>query len=61
MIEDCEMTTGVVAPWFGSDGGAEQFVKYKLDGTKYTIKELLDIGILDDVTDLVERGEIKID
>lgn len=61
LTEDYEMTTGEAAPWFDSDGGAEQFVKYKSDGTKYTIKELVDEGILDDITDLVESGEIKID
>ena len=55
------MTTGEAAPWFGSDGGAEQFVKYKPDGSKYTIKELEDLGILEDITDLVEKGEIGID
>lgn len=61
LTEDYEMTTGTAAPWFGSDGGAEQFVKYKPDGTKYTIKELEDAGILEDITDLVKKGEIKID
>lgn len=44
-----------------SESGAEQFVKYKPDGSKYTIKELEDMGILEDITDLVEKGEIKID
>ena len=61
LVEDYEMTTGRVAPWFGSNGGAEQFVKYKPDGSKYTIKELEDAGILEDITDLVEKGEIKVD
>lgn len=61
LIEDYEMTKGEVAPWFASDGGAEQFVKYKSDGSKYTVKELEDAGILEDITDLVEKGEIKID
>ena len=55
------MTTGEAAPWFGSNGGAEQFVKYKSDGSKYTVKELEDIGILEDITDLVEKGKMKID
>ena len=61
LTEDYEMTAGRAAPWFGSEGGAEQFVKYKPDGSKYTIKELEDMGILEDITDLVEKGEIKID
>ncbi|GKX28615.1 hypothetical protein SH1V18_10950 [Vallitalea longa] len=61
LTEDYKMTSGKAAPWFGSDGGADQFVKYKPDGTKYTIKELEDAGILEDITDLVERGEILID
>jgi len=52
---------GEAAAWFGSDGDAEQFVKYKPDGTKYTIKELEDMGILDDVTDFVKKGEINIE
>jgi len=29
LLEDYTMTRGEVAPWFGSPGGAEQFVKYK--------------------------------
>ena len=61
LTEDYKMTIGEAAPWFGSDGGAEQFVKYKSDGSKYTIKELEDLGILEDITDLVEKGEIGID
>ncbi|WP_051685133.1 glycohydrolase toxin TNT-related protein [Clostridium sp. KNHs205] len=61
LTEDYKMTTGEAAAWFGSDGGAEQFVKYKADGTKYTIKELEGMGILDDVTDLVNKGEINIE
>lgn len=34
------MTMGEAAPWFGNNGGVEQFVKYKSDGSKYTVKEL---------------------
>lgn len=37
LVEDYEMTTGEVASWFGSDGGAEQFVNYKPDGSEYTM------------------------
>jgi hypothetical protein len=61
LTENYKMTTGEAASWFGSNGGAEQFVKYKPDGGKYTIKELEDAGILEDITDLVKKGEIKID
>ncbi len=62
LMDDYEMTAGEAAPWFGSDGGAEQFVKYKPNSIdKYTVKELEDAGILKDVTSLVEKGEITID
>ena len=46
--EDFEMTSGKVASWFGSGGGAEQFVKYKEDGSKYTIDELIKENKLED-------------
>lgn len=61
MVEDGSMTKGEVAPWFGSKGGGTQFVKYKPDGTKYAIRELENAGIIEDITDLVKKGEIKID
>ena len=61
LTEDYKMTTGRAAPWFGSNGGAEQFVVYKPDGSKYTISELEDAGILVDITDQVIEGEIQID
>ena len=61
LIEDSKMTTGEAAPWFDSNGGAEQFVIYKSDGSKYTIKEMLNDGILEDITDLIENGDVKID
>lgn len=61
LTEDFRMTTGKAAPWFGSEGGGEQFVKYKPDGSKYTIKELEDAGMLEDITDLVKRGEVRFD
>ncbi|QGZ28302.1 glycohydrolase toxin TNT-related protein [Streptococcus ruminicola] len=60
LTENTEMTTGEAAPWFGSNGGAKQFVKFKPNGDKYTIKELLDEGILEDVTDLVKQGDINV-
>ena len=40
LMEDYKMTMGEAAPWFGNNGGVEQFVKYKSDGSKYTVKEL---------------------
>lgn len=61
LIKDCEMTTGKVAPWFGSEGGGEQFLKYQSDGKKFSVQKLLDDGFLRDITDLVEKGVIKID
>ena len=39
LTEDYNMSTGKAAPWFESNGGADQFVKYKADGSKYSIKE----------------------
>ena len=60
LTENTEMTTGEAAPWFGSKGGAKQFVKFKPNGDKYTIKELLDEGILEDITDLVKQGDIDV-
>lgn len=36
-------------------------MKYKPDGSKYTIKELEDAGMLEDITDLVKRGEVRFD
>lgn len=61
MTEDGTMTGGEIAPWFGSEGGGTQFIKYKPDGNKYTIRELEDAGIIEDITDLVEKGVIKIE
>lgn len=61
LVEDYEFTTGKAAPWFGSEGGAKQYVVYKPDGSKYTIKELEEAGIIEDVTELVNKGEIVIE
>lgn len=61
MTEEGSMTSGEIAPWFGSEGGGTQFVKYKPDGTKYTIRELEDAGLIEDITDLVEEGVIRIE
>ena len=59
--EDFEMTSGKVASWFGSGGGAEQFVKYKEDGSKYTIDELIKENKLEDITESVKDGRIEIE
>ena len=61
LVEDYEFTTGKAAPWFGSEGGAQQYVVYKPDGSKYTIKELEETGIIEDVTELANKGEIVIE
>ena len=61
MTEEGSMTSGEIAPWFGSEGGGTQVVKYKPDGTKYTIRELEDAGLIEDITDLVEEGVIRIE
>jgi len=58
--EQFEITSGKAAPWFGSDGGADQFVKYKPDGSRYSIDELIDLGLLEDITDKVKSGEVII-
>jgi len=59
--EKFEITSGNVAPWFGSVGGGVQYIKYKTDGTRYTIQELLNLGFLEDITEKVKEGVIKID
>ena len=61
LAKDCEMTTGKVAPWFDSPGGAEQFVKYKANGKMFSIEEMENEGFLIDITELVKKGEIIID
>ena len=69
--KDYEFTVGKAEPWFGQPGGAEQFVVYKYDiyghiikngdeYMRYTINDLMsdDIGVLEDITDKVLKGEI---
>ena len=48
-----ELTTGKVAPWFDSRGGGVQFVKYKPDGSMYTINEMLTNGWLEEITEVI--------
>lgn len=59
--EKFKITSGKAAPWFGSNGGAMQFVKYKPDGNKFTIQEMLNMGLIEDVTEKVKKGVVKID
>ncbi|WP_275452422.1 hypothetical protein [Clostridium sporogenes] len=40
-------------------GGAKQYIKYHANGKLYTIDELIDEGLIEDVTDLVKEGLIK--
>ena len=59
--EEFTMDAGAAAPWFGSNGGAIQYLKYHLNGKLYTVEELLHDGLLDDITDLVEKWLINVD
>lgn len=59
--EKFKITSGNAAPWFGSNGGGSQFVKYKPDGNKYSIQEMLNLGLLEDITEKVKKGVVKID
>ncbi|MBB6716841.1 TNT domain-containing protein, partial [Clostridium gasigenes] len=59
--EKFNMDAGTAAPWFGSNGGATQYIKYHSNGDLYTVKELIENEFLDDITDLVEKGLIKIE
>lgn len=42
-----------MAPWFDSRGGGVQFVKYKPDGSMYTINEMLTNGWLEEITEVI--------
>ncbi|EPY2303453.1 TNT domain-containing protein [Clostridium sporogenes] len=59
LLQNFEVTSGKAAPWFGSTGGAKQYIKYNANGKLYTIDELIDEGLIEDVTDLVKEGLIK--
>lgn len=48
-VTNIELTTGEVQPWFDCEGGGIQFVKYKTDGTMYTIEEMVKKGWLEEV------------
>jgi len=55
------MGAGAAAPWFCSNGGETQYIRYHLNGGLYTVKGLLEEGSLEDITDLVEKGLIKVE
>jgi predicted ribonuclease toxin of YeeF-YezG toxin-antitoxin module len=59
--EEFTMDAGTAAPWFGSNGGATQYLKYHSNGELYTVQELIHDGLLDDITDLVEKGLINVE
>ncbi len=52
LLKDYEMTAGKAAPWFDKPGGGEQFIVFKNNRDLYTIEELKDMGVLDDITRL---------
>lgn len=58
-LQNFEVTSGKAAAWFGSRGGAKQYIKYHANGKLYTIDELIDEGLIEDVTELVKEGLIK--
>lgn len=71
VVEPFDVQSGYIAPWFGQPGGADQFAVYKYDiyghiikngdeYMRYTINDLMsdDIGVLEDITDKVLKGEI---
>ncbi|GAA0086270.1 hypothetical protein UT300007_27090 [Clostridium sp. CTA-7] len=58
--EEFTMDAGTAAPWFGSNGGATQYLKYHSNGELYTVEELLHDGFLEDITDLVKKGLINV-
>lgn len=41
VIDDLEVTTGKVAPWFDQPGGGTQIIKYRSNGKAYSIEELI--------------------
>ncbi len=41
VIDDLEVTSGKIAPWFDQPGGGTQFIKYHSNGETYTIEELI--------------------
>lgn len=60
--ENFVMDYGFIEPWFDQPGMGEQFIKYKPDGSMYTINDMItNLKVLEDVTDKVLNGEIVID
>lgn len=46
VMDEMEVTTGEIAPWFDQPGGGTQIIKYKPNGKPYTVKELINEGYL---------------
>ncbi|RUT46774.1 DUF4237 domain-containing protein [Paenibacillus anaericanus] len=46
IVQDFEVEGGIIAPWFDRPGGGLQYIKYKPDGDKYSLEELVDLGYL---------------
>jgi WXG100 family type VII secretion target len=46
VLKPLEVDAGKIAPWFGREGGGTQFVKYKEDGSMYTIRQLAQDGYI---------------
>ncbi|ECB9828304.1 DUF4237 domain-containing protein [Listeria monocytogenes] len=42
VIDDFDITSGEIAPWFNQPGGGTQFIKYHSNGEPYTIEELIE-------------------
>lgn len=50
VIEDFEVTTGEISPWFDQPGGGTQIIKYKPNGRPYSVEELIDLGVIKQMT-----------
>ena len=59
--ENFTMDVETSVPCFGSNGGDTQYIKYHSNGKLYIVNELVDEGLLEDITDLVKKGLIKIE
>ncbi|MBC1487402.1 ribonuclease YeeF family protein [Listeria seeligeri] len=42
VIDDFDVTSGEIAPWFSQPGGGTQFIKYHSNGKPFSIEELLE-------------------
>ncbi|MEC2072515.1 T7SS effector LXG polymorphic toxin [Alkalihalophilus marmarensis] len=46
VIDDLEVTSGKIAPWFDQPGGGTQIIKYKPNGRPYSIEELIELKVI---------------